>query len=144
MSWDIHIQDFPATAEKVADIPDDYQPSSLGKRADLIAQILDIVPSTDFSNPDWGVFEGDGYSIEFQMGSEEICRSITLLVRGGGSPTPLIAALLDRMKLRGIDCQTSEFFDVEAARASFGSWQRYRDQIVRERQEGQDGRKDES
>ena len=121
---------FPATVEKVADIPDDFKPVPLGKRADLITQIFDVIPTADFSKPDWGIFDGDGYSVEFQMGSEETCKSITLLVRGGGSPTPLIAALLDRLKLRGIDCQTGEFFDVEAARASFGSWQRYRDQIV--------------
>ncbi len=121
---------FSATAQRVADIPEDFQPAPLGTRADLITRICDVVPSADFSNPEWGVFEGDEFSIEFQMGDEEICQSVMLLVRGGGSPAPLIGALLDRLKLRGIDCQTSEFFDIEAARASFGSWQRYRDQIL--------------
>ena len=133
MSWDIYIMNFPATAQRVADIPDDFKPAPLGKRADLISQIHELVPSADFSKPDWGVFDGDGYSIEFSMGSDEICKSMTLLVRGGGSPTPLVGALLDRLQLRGIDCQTGEFFDVEAARASFGSWQRYRDQIIGKR-----------
>ena len=131
---------FPATAKKVADIPDDFQPAPLGRRADVIAQICEVIPDADFSNPDWGVFEGDGFSIEFQMGDEEICQSITLLVRGDGSPTPLIGALLDRLKARGIDCQTSEFFDIEAARTSCGSWQRYRDQIIG----AKDGKQDES
>jgi hypothetical protein len=129
MSWDIHIQDFPAAAKMVADIPDDFRPQPIGSRADLIAKIRDVVPSADFSNPEWGVFEGDGFSIEFQMGDEDVCDSISLMIRGGGSPTPLVAALLDRLQLRGIDCQSSEFFDVEAARESFGSWQRYRDQV---------------
>jgi hypothetical protein len=144
MSWDIYIQNFPTTAKRVADIPDNFQPRSLGQRGELIAQIREVVPRADFSNPDWGVFDGDGFSIEFAMGSDEVCRSITLLVRGGGSPAPLIGALLDRLQLRGIDCQTSEFFDVEAARASFGSWQRYRDQIIGNRRGGQDGKWDRS
>ena len=121
---------FPATAQRVADIPEDFQPAPLGARADLIMQIREVLPEADFSNPEWGVFEGDGFSIEFQMGDEDFCQSIMLLVRGGGTPAPLIGALLDRLKVRGIDCQRSEFFDVEAARASFGSWQRYRDQIL--------------
>lgn len=129
MSWDILIQDFPAAATTVADIPDDFQPQPIGSRADLIAKIRDVVPSADFSNPEWGVFEGDGFSIEFQMGDEDVCGGISLMIRGGGSPTPLVAALLDRLQLRAIDCQSSEFFDVEAARESFGSWQRYRDQV---------------
>lgn len=121
---------FPAEAQQVADIPGDFQPASLGKRDDLIAQIREVVPNADFTDPQWGVFEGDGFSIEFEMGDEEICQSVMLLVRGGGSPAPLVGALLDRLKVRAVDCQTSEFFDVEAARASFGSWQKYRDQIV--------------
>jgi hypothetical protein len=130
MSWDIYIMNFPAKAQRVADIPEDFRPTPLGRRADLITQIREVAPTTDFSNPEWGVFEGDGFSIEFQMGEKETCQSIMLLVRGGGSPIPAVGALLDRLAVRGIDCQTSEFFDIEAARASFGSWQRYRDQIV--------------
>lgn len=134
MSWDIYIQDFPAEAKTVAEIPDDFQPCSVGPRTDLISRIREIVPRADFTNPDWGVFEGDGFSIEFQMGEAEHCRSMTLLVRGGGNPAPLVAALLDRLQLRGIDCQTGEFFDLEAARASYDSWQRYRDQVIRKRE----------
>lgn len=131
---------FPATAQRVADIPEDFQPAPLGVRVDLITQIREVLPKADFSNPEWGVFEGDGFSIEFQMGDEDICQSVMLLVRGGGSPAPLIGALLDRLQVRGIDCQTSEFFDVEAARASFGSWQRYRDQVIGRK----DGKQNES
>jgi hypothetical protein len=130
MSWDILIQDFPATARTVADIPDDFQPQPIGLRADLIAKISDVVPAANFSNPEWGVFDGDGFSIEFNMGNDDVCGCISLMIRGGGGPTPLVAALLDRLQLRGIDCQTGEFFDIEAARASFGSWQQYRDQIL--------------
>jgi len=133
MSWDIYILNFPASAKTMADVPRDFQPQPLGPRGDLIAKIRDVFPDADFSNPDWGVFDGDGFSIEFGMGEKDICEHISLMIRGGGSPIPLIAALLDRLQLRGIDCQTGEFFDVEAARASFGSWQQYRDQFIRKK-----------
>jgi hypothetical protein len=144
MSWDIYIQDFPQTATRVSDIPNDFQPNALGKRTELIAKIHDVVPSADFSNPEWGIFEGDGYSIEFVMGSSEVCTGISLFVRGGGSPASLIAALLERLKLRGIDCQTSQFFDVEAAKASYGQWQQYRDRVIEKSQGNDDETKDES
>ena len=130
MSWDLFIMNFPATARKVADITEDFKPAPLGRRAELIAQIRELIPAADFSDPSWGDYDGDGFSIEFNMGPEEICQDIMLIVRGGGNPTPLIGALLDRLQFRGIDCQTSEFFDVEAARASFGTWQRWRDQAI--------------
>lgn len=121
---------FPATVGKVADIPADFRPAPLGRRADLIQQICEVIPTADFSNPDWGVFDSEGFSIEFGMGSEEVCQSIMFTVRGGGAPVPCVAALLDRLGFRAIDCQTSEFFDVGAARASFASWQQYRDQVI--------------
>jgi hypothetical protein len=130
MSWDIYIQDFPLTARSVVDIPGDYHPSPLGNRSELIARIREVVPSADFSNPDWGVYEAHGYSIEFNMGSSEICGSVMLSVRGGGDPVPIIGRLLDHLQTRGIDCQSGEFFDTETARESFGAWQRYRDQVV--------------
>jgi hypothetical protein len=135
MSWDIYIQDFPATAKRVADIPSDFQARPLGRRSQLIAQIRDLVPSVNFSNPEWGVFEAEAFSIEFSMGADDICNSITLLVRGGGRPAPFIAGLLDRLRLRGIDSQTGEFFNMEAAKASFATWQQYRNQISAERKE---------
>ena len=130
MSWDIYIQDFPTTAATVAEIPVDFQPHSLGKRSELIAKILDVIPSVDFSNYDCGTFHGGDYTIEFQMGLDEICKSIALFVRGNGNPILLIATLLECLNLRGIDSQTGEFFNAEEARTSFSSWQRYRDQVV--------------
>lgn len=129
MSWDIYIQDFPQV-KTVAEIPDDYRPQAMGTRAELIARIREVIPGVDFSKPYWGDFEGPGFSIEFAMGESEACTSITLIIRGGGQPVPLVAALLDRLKVRGIDCQTSEFFDTEAAKKSFGDWQKYRDQVL--------------
>jgi hypothetical protein len=130
MSWDIYIQEFPAGAAKVSDIPDDFRGGPLGSRSELIAKIQDALPGADFSDPTWGDFEEDGFSIEFNMGPEEVCDSIMLHVRGGGHPVQTIARLLEHLNLRAIDCQTGAFFDVEMAKASFGSWTRYRDQIV--------------
>jgi len=130
VSWDIYIMNFPLSVKKVADIPDDLTRTPLGSRDDLIKQIQEALPGADFSDPTWGDFVQDGCSIEFNMGSDSICDSIMLHVREGGEPATIIAAVLDRLKLRAIDCQTGEFFDVEPAKASFNSWQQYRDQIV--------------
>lgn len=127
MSWDIYIMNFPSSVKRISDIPDDFEPVPLGERADLIRQIRNVLPDADFFHPEWGDFVRDGCSIEFNMGFETVCSSIMLHVRGGGDPASLIAALLDRMKLRAIDCQTGEFFDFEQAKTSFGSWQLYRD-----------------
>lgn len=134
MSWDISIQDLPADAKTVADIPDDYQPSPLGPRSEVIARIQQILPNADFKDPTWGNLDGGDFSIEFNMGADEICDGFMLHVRGGGNAMATVARLLEHLKLRGIDCQTGDFFACEAAEASFGEWQAFRDRAIQKMQ----------
>jgi hypothetical protein len=70
------------------------------------------------------------FSMEFNIGEDEICEDFMLHVRGGGAAVEAIDQLLARLQLRAIDCQTGEFFSVEAAEESFGEWQRYRDKAI--------------
>ena len=96
----------------------------------MIARIHAVLPDVDFSDPTWGMFERPGFSIEFNMGAEEICDGFMLHVRGGGSAMETVARLREGLQLRGFDCQTGEFFSIEAARSSFGQWQAYRDRVI--------------
>lgn len=130
MSWDISIQDLPRDVQNVADIPNDFQPKPLGPRSTVIARIHEVLPDVDFSDPTWGMFDRLDFSIEFNMGAEEICDSLMLHVRGGGSAMETVERLLKHLQLRGIDCQTGDFFSIEAARSSFGQWQAYRDRVL--------------
>lgn len=130
MSWDISIQDFPGDVQRVGNIPDDFQPKPLGARAEVIAKIHQVLPQVDFSNPSWGLLEEADFSIEFNMGDNEICDGFMLHVRGGGSAAAVIARLLEHLRLRGIDCQSGEFFAIAAAQESFREWQAYRDRVV--------------
>ena len=83
MSWDIFVQDLPRDAATVADIPQDFKPAPIGKRADVIARIKEVVPSTDFSDPSWGQIEGEDWSIEVNIGKNETCSGFALHVRRG-------------------------------------------------------------
>ena len=51
MSWDIFVQDIPAAALSVADIPDDFAPQLIGTRAQVVATVADLVPTADVSDP---------------------------------------------------------------------------------------------
>ncbi|GAA0304844.1 hypothetical protein GCM10009087_13400 [Sphingomonas oligophenolica] len=129
MSWDIHISDFPQV-ESIAGIPDDFAPAALGSRESLTDKIVEIFPSADFGDPSWGVIEGEGWSIEVNIGREAECDSIMLHVRGGDGAIAAVAAILNRLQLRAIDLQSGEFFDSRSASESFDSWRAYRDQVV--------------
>ena len=130
MSWDLFAQDFPKVAS-VDQIPDDFRPSPVGARDALIAKVKAVFLDSDFSDPSWGLLERDGWSIEINLGEDAICEDFALHVRGGG-PGAIhgVGVILDATGSRAIDAQTGEFFDVEAAEASFERWQEYRDKVV--------------
>jgi hypothetical protein len=133
MSWDIIAQDLPADVAAVAEIPDDFQPRPIGNRHQLIARIRKVVPQIDFTDPSWGIIEGDDWSIEVSIGEEDICNSIGFHVRGADGAVGAVAAILDELKLRAIDCQSSEFFTTgPETLESFQTWRRYRDRVVDE------------
>lgn len=130
MSWDISIQDLPEGAVTVDEIPDDFQPAPLGPRSQVIDDILRVVPDVDFTDPTWGMLERPTFSIEFNMGSEEVCEGFMLHVRGGGDAILLIDGLLRALGLRGLDCQSGDFFSLDAAGETFEGWQQFRDGVV--------------
>ncbi|AHE56790.1 hypothetical protein [Sphingomonas sanxanigenens] len=129
MSWDISVQDLPPVAT-IEDIPDDFEPAPLGLRATLIDRILAALPGADFSDPSWGIIEGEGWSIEVSTGAEDVCQSIALHVRGGGAVIATVDAIIAQVGGRALDCQTGAFYDPGAAKQSFADWSAYRDQVL--------------
>lgn len=130
MSWDISVQHLPESAASVDEIPDDFQPSPLGPRSQVIANILRVIPDVDFADPSWGMLNRPSFSIEFNMGTEDLCDSFMLHVRGGGDAMRQIDQLLSSLGLRGLDCQSGDFFRMEESGGTFQQWQDYRDRVV--------------
>jgi hypothetical protein len=130
MSWDISIQHLPESATCVDEIPDDFRPSPLGPRSQVISDILRVIPDVDFSDPSWGMLDRPTFSIEFNMGSEDLCDSFMLHARGGGDAMRLIDQLLSSLRLRGLDCQSGDFFRLDEAGDTFHQWQDFRDRVV--------------
>ncbi len=133
MSWDIFVQDLPHNVKSVEDIPQDFSPRSLGKRAEIIAKIRAIVPAADFSDPAWGIIAGEGWSIEINMGEEEECECFAFHVRGNGAAPDVIAAILEHLCLRATDpTQPGGLFVAgPQARASFTRWRAFRGRVMR-------------
>jgi hypothetical protein len=130
MSWDISIQHLPESATCVDEIPDDFRPSPLGPRSQVISDIQRVIPDVDFTDPSWGMLDRPTFTIEFNMGSEDICDGYMLHVRGGGDAMRLIDQLLSSLRLRGFDCQSGDFFRLEEAGGTFQQWQDFRDRVV--------------
>jgi len=131
VSWDIFIQDLPEGIESVADIPEDFRPSALGRREKLIAAILEVFPRADFRDPAWGVLDEADFSIEFNMGDRREVRSIVLHIRGGDSAAGAVGRLLSHLGRRALDTGTGELFQGGSqSTKGIRRWRAYRDRIV--------------
>lgn len=125
------VQDLPPDARAVTDIPDDFAPKPIGRRADIVAGILRAAPATNFDDPTWGVIEGPGFSIEVNIGPEEVLGSFAFHVRGGEEALFVVADILHELRLRAIAPATdSGFFELSELGSAYSRWQAYRETVV--------------
>lgn len=131
MSYDIIVQDLPSGATSVEDIPEGFEPAPLGSRQAIIDGILKVVPSADFSDPSWGKIDGDGWSIEVNIGGHDPCRSFSFHVRGDSQALGAVAAILNHLDFRALDTSENGIFSSDRDSIdSFNKWREYRHQIV--------------
>jgi hypothetical protein len=130
VSWDICIQDFPASAQHVEDIPDDFVPRLLGARSEIIARILAVAPMADFTDSAWGFSEGSDFSIEINLGNAETIGSMMLIVRGGDAAVGYVRDIIEHLGYRAIHTASGAFFKPEDALASLRTWRAYRDRVT--------------
>ncbi len=131
MSWDILVLNFPPDIKLFEDLPEGFAFTALGKRADLIAKILEVAPSADFSDPSWGSLQGENWDIEINLGKEEETDSFMFHVRGGDGAVGAVGTILDHLGLRAYDIERQGFFVADAdALKSFQTWRSYRDHVA--------------
>lgn len=89
----------------------------LGPRAEVIAQIAEICPEADFSDPPWGpdpswaVIRGDGYQLEFNFGPGDPLNIIGVVPHGDVA-YDFIHRICERTGWRAVDCNNGEFLDI--------------------------------
>ena len=104
MSRDIFVQDLPVGINSIDEIPDDFQPKSIGLRSNIISAIQSIVPDADFSDPSWGkLVHLPHYYIEVNLGQAEEVDSFALHVSGGDDAEQIISAILAKLHLQALD-----------------------------------------
>lgn len=131
MSWDLFVQDVPAGIRSINEIPDDFVPSVLGDRAHIVERIRSVAPESDFSDPAWGQIEGDGFSIEINLGEEEEVESFALHVRGDERALFMVQILMGALGFQALDpASESGLLQVDRASDGFVRWQAYRNRAV--------------
>jgi hypothetical protein len=130
MSWDVLVLNLGGKLPP-GDAADADPVGPLGSAAQVRRRIAKHLPGVDWSDSTWGVYEGDGFTIEFNTGDDDPIDSIMVHVRGGGD---VIAALLGFANPNGwslLDCSTGQFLDPENPSAEgWEGFQAFRDKAI--------------
>ena len=82
MSWDVVILNLSPGTAVLEDVPESAEITlgALPHVLDLLRQIFG--ENIDLADPTWGTLEGETFSVEFNIGTQDPCDSIMLHVRG--------------------------------------------------------------
>ena len=131
MSLDIFVQDIPADARSVGDISGDFLPQPIGARSWVVSAIRKVAPEIKFARPDWGTIEGEGYSIEVNLGLDDPVMSFAFHLRGGEEGLFLVGDILAELDVRAFAPGTeSGLFEVDRTREAFSRGRAYRRRVV--------------
>jgi hypothetical protein len=133
MSWDVDIMRVPREIEEFNDLPNDWAPPRLGSVAEVREVLAEQLPGITFEATGWGVFEGPGFSMEVSLhpSRSDDVETVALYIRGGGEAGAAALAVARAFDARALDCGSCEWLTSESVDESFGTWQAYRDQVVR-------------
>ncbi|MFT3836661.1 MAG: hypothetical protein QM723_06665 [Myxococcaceae bacterium] len=127
MSWDVHFMRWPEGVTNLEEMTEEFVPDPLGPAHEVIAKLTARLPKLDFSDRAWGVLEGPGFSIEFNLGAAPIADSLMLHVRGGPAAFGAVREVSEALGVPALDLSTGECIDFSAADASrgFDAWRTY-------------------
>lgn len=131
MSWDVSILRLSTRYRSVSEIPKDDQLIELGSRADVHAAISEVFIGVDWSDPTWGIYDGEFGSVEFNNGGEEPLKGFMMHVRASEEIISLIVTLCERQGWSALDCSTGGMIDQsdEPGRGLSG-WRAFRDEVL--------------
>ena len=130
MSWDVYIM--RAEASSVDDLPDDYQPESLGDAQKLRDELLVFFGGElDWSDPAWGILNGQGFSYEFNFTEAGAVDGFMMHVRGGGDAITPIVAMCREFGWQAVDTSLGDFIDLtDPSTEGWEGFQKFRDRII--------------
>jgi hypothetical protein len=131
MSWDISVFAAKDAPPPVEEMPEGWKPDILGPADEVRQKISTCLPGVDWSDPTWGIYDGEGFSYEFNVGDEDSVEGLMIHVRGGGDAVGPLLNLAGRWGWYLLDCSQGEWLhhcaDTEVGWQEF---QAFRDRVI--------------
>jgi hypothetical protein len=133
MSWDVMIFNFGGkTLPRIGELKEsDCEP--LGPAAEIRRKVTLSLAGIDWLDPTWGLYQGTGFSVEFNLGRDDLIRNMMLHVRGSGDAISAITEFASPLGWSAFDCSTGEYLDLQnPSQAGWKGFQEYRDKVVKQ------------
>lgn len=128
MSWDVMVFNFGG---KTPPQMEQIEESGMLPLEQARERISTLLGGVDWSDPTWGIYLGDGHSIEFNVGNTEPITNMMLHVRGGGDAIAAIIRFAKPLGWSVLDCSTGEYLDLEnPSQAGWEGFQAFRDKVM--------------
>ena len=114
MTWDVYALRAPRGARTVEDIPDGYEPPSLGRPEDVVAVVREVAPHVDATSEHWLVLQGEDHSIEVMLGKSVTVHDLSFYIRGGDGAVGVVLAVCRRLGATAYDTETGELLTTES------------------------------
>ncbi len=134
MSWDVMVLRSENLPPDLGNPPEDWMPDEMGEAELVRSKISQALPGVDWSDPAWGRFEGEGFSIEFNFQESGAVNAFTLHIRGWGDPLPAIVGLCRPHGWAAFDYSDGSRINLDnPSRENWAAFQAYRDKVTGQR-----------
>ena len=132
MSWDVIAFNFDGASPLKIDDLDETTLRPMGSTQNVRERISTCLDGVDWSDPTWGIFEGDGFSFEFNVGEDKVeTKDFMIHVRGRGDAVCSLLKFAVPNKWSLLDCSTSEFIDpTNPSNEGWEKFQAFRDRAI--------------
>ena len=133
MSWDLVLFRFKGTPPRDLDSMDENQMAPLGTARAVRDAVSRFLPETDWSDPSWGFYSAENFTVEFNAGSGEIIETMMLHIRGDGDDAgALVMRFAQPNNWAVFDCSSGEFLDPgEISRNGWEGFKAFRDSLLK-------------
>lgn len=114
MSWAIYAMRGPGGVRRLEDIPDGYEPPSLGTADEVLAVVREVAPDVDATQRSWLRLASDEYDVEMSIGKGVEVRDITFYLNDGHRSIPVVLELSRRLGVTAYDTESGDFLTEES------------------------------
>lgn len=123
--------DFGGDPPPIDQMGDEDRPRMMGTSNEVRSKIDAHLSGIDWSDPTWGIYDGNGFSFEFSMREEEEKDGFMVHVRGGGDAIGALIQFAEPNKWSLLDCSTGEFIDPDdPSPEGWEGFQAFRDKVI--------------